>query len=105
MGELERSGQNTSAYCLAWTAIQRISRCPQQVLHALCRILGWTRSLSRTPHFQRSAWCDRELRAAPVSTGDPDRDTLCACTNLPGRYAFGTGLNTHSRRTGCCNKR
>jgi len=62
MGELERSGQNTSAYCLACTAIQRISRCPQHVLHPLCRILGWTESVSRTPHFQRGAQCNRELR-------------------------------------------
>jgi len=70
MGELERSGQNTSAYCLAWTAIQRISRCPQHVLHPLCRILRWTESVPRTPTSARCAVRPRATRWS-VSTGNP----------------------------------
>ncbi len=62
MGELERSGQNTSAYCLAWTAIRRIfalspagiaSVVPDFTLDRIC--------LANAP-LQRDAQCDRELR-------------------------------------------
>ena len=105
MGELERSGQNTSAYCLAWTAIQRISRCPQQVLHPLCRILRWTESVSRTPHFSamRSATASYALvckywESATARRRVPVLTYRVATTS-------GTDLNTCSPRTGCRNKR